>query len=1119
MVFAAGELRPFAFVEKALPAGKPEYVMDIKTAVDRTLSIKWSDGSERLMHQMNLTPNDLESVVLGALTSTGGNADALPAALSVVTVERSSFAAEYFTRLNALCVNRAVDALPPAVRKIVFMTSLYDILCRLLSPGTPPSGQLMRSASFLADLLRDAKLTESDFALAANKVCGAGAFATLLSAVKRIDAAFPAAAPARAAAPTAVEGKTSGMLVPVFLDEAAARGLIKPGQRKTIGEIVTAAPPEAGWDIEAVAQLIKLVNDPHRQAFTQITDTRGRPVPYLPQSLLALIQEFKDVPNVGGIFKKIPFDELYLDTSLAMFSPETEKRLKDKAFIAGSMIQGALTELYHALCMRKIEGKPISGFSLSLSRGVKGYDWTEIDTILSAAEGIVESKSRFDFVSDRKGGGKLEDVDSIIADKLVKLQNAVNDGHLAFITNKKVTFTFNRHVLVLIVNRVCERLSADYPNASIQIDFANRQLPLNLGGDLEAGVRRAFELSGSQAMYVNADDIFSAIKKKYENHPSGWEVDIRAFPNVAFMRDDFTSSIFEQGKNRVAQIDAALEEAKKECRRRIAKSYGLTEPVVGTLPESLGYDASRIKQAVERYGIDVLKVNAKGREVEEASKWLAQRDMSRTEGYLRLLSEMRQALEPFAIDMAWRDGFDDPRTNPKVKLMEFIGSSRTALPDLLDKMKKLRDELVRAQESGTLPPEVEFVCDPMNAQAVVTKMRGDTVVKQLNIPQVIGKEPEILSLLVSETAAAGEPGRGGRWPWLRRLLGEEYGYLQVPIEQGYWAVALGSGIFYGLPYALGFAAAAIPFILLHYFGVREGGRAPPLFDILFVVLLNGAALASFAFSPIIGIPVFLNAGMFHFILNDFFDAYYQAIARPRQIEQLAMRSLKKARPLILSLLLALPVYAIGGETVRTATIPDTIPLPVIGTFSVAMDRMGTPELRDILSNATDPGTRAYAAVCLAKMNNPASINALLQCINDRDDIVRAYAAWGLAGMGDARGQEYLFRVIARPAVQPAMGVVKGIIAPAVFREELASISLAVRLAASIEPADPAVIKAAADLAVIARTKGYFAPLQTVMSEPDFMSNRFVITDEDLAVIDEIAHRPVFDPMEEVKKVM
>jgi len=130
------------------------------------------------------------------------------------------------------------------------------------------------------------------------------------------------------------------------------------------------------------------------------------------------------------------------------------------------------------------------------------------------------------------------------------------------------------------------------------------------------------------------------------------------------------------------------------------------------------------------------------------------------------------------------------------------------------------------------------------------------------------QETQAEPVALRETSgAAPRAWRGGRWPWLARWLGDDYAMLQEPIEQMFWGAVILSGALLGIPYPLIFAFGAVPYILLHYVGIPQGMPAPLFTDIFMMTVLNGIVIATFALSPSLGLPVFLNATYLHHLYN------------------------------------------------------------------------------------------------------------------------------------------------------------------------------------------------------------------------------------------------------------
>jgi len=162
-------------------------------------------------------------------------------------------------------------------------------------------------------------------------------------------------------------------------------------------------------------------------------------------------------------------------------------------------------------------------------------------------------------------------------------------------------------------------------------------------------------------------------------------------------------------------------------------------------------------------------------------------------------------------------------------------------------------------------------------QVAAARMReeGLAMAEKVPVERVVKKKTkDIEGKNITESETKGPI--GGRWPWLVKLLGKKYAWLQVPIEQAFWGLGMIAGYLAGLPALCGLAITGGVFIALHFFGLEKDGRAPPVKDIFKDALIVAAANAviiglanlsthlSFSLSTVIGAVL---SGIVHHYFN------------------------------------------------------------------------------------------------------------------------------------------------------------------------------------------------------------------------------------------------------------
>jgi len=712
---------------------------DIVDEMDRTvlpLPIRQAGGAEhvvRIVCDRTIAASagpveQLPAACKAALNMCGAGAERLPAAVFIGPLDASPSLVtlvpeKYFVGINAALRNVANDG----VRIAIARTGLFHAFSRILTPYPPASfkrDQLMRDAAFFSDqideLRRAGKVPVApaagwlDAQLAGVAVTDTQDFKEFLAAV----AAEEAARAGTAGAPAATEGPSAARTSLAGTDDMAGSALRRhiDGNRsigddtKRFVERIVFSPqnPAANWSVNGVMTLCELLTGDYLHPFDTAFEEKKNWI--VPVSFRELLEEVKDIPNIGGIFADMPLREL--------LRPAPGQNIEEIKF----KMQGSMTELYVAYVLRKT-GKTITRVNTPLPRPNAANEkdnFTEIDISLSDPDGIVEVKSRI-----TKQAGTFEQTAD---EKIRHLNEARRAGHLKGVANK-LCYVMSAKTIYRKEKELQEKLrNAGYPRVIINVamhpssdgrntiyfsrgagdplrDFDwddDTDLAAKVGEMLGwAGIDPAAELK----FIIYAPEVVRRLTAKYNNAagPDAWHVDIVPIPNIVFMRPP-------------EEIRAAVDARKGREKAYLAALggyFGVAPENAGNVADTAGTALAEMKAAVTAYGTKA--VTAKNRE--EIEKWISLRKFDHAAGYLRVVDEIREALQPYDLNLVWSEiGDSGPASNPQRRLTAYLEGIGIPLYDVIEIVRSFRkildDVLEDTKHLGYTARNVRFIIDP-----------------------------------------------------------------------------------------------------------------------------------------------------------------------------------------------------------------------------------------------------------------------------------------------------------------------------------------------------------------------------------------------------------------------
>jgi tetratricopeptide (TPR) repeat protein len=663
-----------------------------------------------------------------AMNMSGGDPGQLPSSVFIGPLEASPGLVAIVREKGFLGAHNGFREITnDSLRAALAKTGVFHAFSRLLTPYPPDSferDQTIRDASYFSDLIAelrsDGKVPDAPAdtwlagALGGVVDTSANSFKEFLSAV----AAEEAAPGSRAAAVTAVSsafaqatdaGSVDAVTAGIRHCISSARFIDEETKRFVEGIVFCPDNPAAGWNTLGVSVLCELLSGDYLHPFETAFDEKRNWI--VPPSFRAMLEEVKDIPNIGGIFADMPLREL-----LKSGPRHTVNEARYK-------MQGSLTELYVSYVLKVRGEKTIRRVNTPLPRlnPINEKDnFTEIDISLDDAEGIVEVKSKI----TQQGGN----FDEIVNAKIKHLDDACRAGYLRGVA-KKLCYVMSVRTLYREPKQLQETLRNEgFPHIFVNVTVhaptngknllffyqgtsgVSEQVEWEDGVSLETkvreilgrvGVRREDELK----FIVYAPEVIRRLTSKFNDVPDvdAWRIDVIPIPNIVFMRE------LESIRDAVA----ARKKRENEYIAALAGFFGVDPDKAGNFADFAGTDLSDIGAAVRFYGTRA--VAAKSRE--ELDKWIAVRKHSTIAGYLRTVDEMRDALLPYELNLVWSGiGDGGPVSNPKRKLAAFLDGNGVPLGDTIEILKsfsRLAEEVLNENRHlGYTSRNVQFVVDP-----------------------------------------------------------------------------------------------------------------------------------------------------------------------------------------------------------------------------------------------------------------------------------------------------------------------------------------------------------------------------------------------------------------------